>query len=126
MPKDYSYIPIGPAPLTIWLITTLAILSSCDSAVPDGRIRIKNDIQDSSYNIISVSGAGSFSLKPGESKLLSKGSTYFSLSRRYKDYTRNYTIRCPSHINTGITIKMIDAHLNRMAGGCETVSTNQG
>lgn len=109
------------------LLAGLGVLSGCEKAPPNGRIRIRNDIQDSSYNSIAVSGGGaSVRLKPGEAILLPRGTTSMFWSRAYKDYTRTYTVQCPhlSEKSSGITIKMIDVHLNRIAGGCVTTSAS--
>jgi len=98
-------------------------LSACGSdRPPDDRITVKNDSQDSSYNVITVSGGGKFaSLKPGEKLVLPAGTKNFSVERRYKDYTRSYSVACPPIKGRGILVKLIDIHVNRIAGGCETV-----
>lgn len=104
------------------------LILACEKAPPNGRIRVRNDSQDSSYNIIQVSGGGVYkSLKPSESVILPSGTTSITLSRAYKDYTRRYEIECPplGKNESGITIKMIDAHLNRMPGGCNTVNASK-
>lgn len=109
-------------------ILMLLIVSGCEtlSSVPEGRIRVKNDSQDSDYNILTVYGGGvSLSLKPGEAKLLPAQSTSLTFRREYKDYVREYEVRCPENIGKGITIKLIDVHVNRIAGGCTTVSANK-
>ncbi|MBX7145310.1 MAG: hypothetical protein K1X79_12720 [Oligoflexia bacterium] len=101
-------------------------LAGCEPSVPAGRILIKNDSQDSSYNIVKVSGGGrSASLKPGDSVLLPKGVQSISFSRAYKDYVRRYEVSCPSGLKEGILIKLIDVHLNRMPGGCQTVGATK-
>ena len=102
----------------------LFILSGCDKSAPKGRIRVKNDIQDKNYNIVQVSGGGAgFRLKPGESAIMPKGTTNLYWSRAYKEYTRNYQVSCPPlrTNDSGITMKLIDVHLNRMSGGCKTI-----
>jgi len=89
--------------------------------VPAGRILVKNDSQDREYNVITVSGGGSFtSLKPGERFLLPHGTRNFSVQRRYRDYTRSYSVSCPPLGDKGIMVKLIDIHVNRMPGGCKT------
>lgn len=98
------------------------------SSVPEGRIKIKNDSQDRNFNILQVYGGGvSFSLKPGESKLLPSGSNTFTFTRQYQDYARNYSVECPEFNakSKGIVVKMIDVHTNRIAGGCKTVSAGK-
>ena len=68
-----------------------------------------------------VSGSGIHSeLKPGEYVILPKSTLEFTVSRDYKDYTRSYTVQCPPVTGSGIRIKMIDVHVNRIAGGCKT------
>ena len=82
-------------------------LPSCElgSSVPDGRIRIKNDSQDSDYNILTVNGGGvSFSLKPGETKLLPAQTTSITFRREYKDYVREYEVQCPEVIKGGLLL----------------------
>lgn len=111
--------------LTLFLLS-VAAACSFDSSVPDGRIRVKNDSQDREYNVLQVYGGGaSFSLKPGEGKLLPMGTTQFTLRREYKDHAREYDVSCQQKITSGITVKMIDAHLNRIAGGCTTTSARK-
>jgi len=95
--------------------------------VPAGRILVKNDSQDREYNMITVSGGGSYaSLKPGERFLLPHGARSFSVQRRYKDYTRAYTVNCPPVGEPGISMRLIDIHVNRMPGGCKTVEATKG
>lgn len=87
---------------------------------------IKNDSQDSEYNMITVSGGGaSASLKPGERMVLPPSTRNFSVQRRYKDYTRSYTVECPTPGKRGTFIKLIDIHVNRIAGGCKTTSASK-
>ncbi|MBX7137446.1 MAG: hypothetical protein K1X83_05630 [Oligoflexia bacterium] len=101
-------------------------LAACEESVPPGRIRISNTSEDTSYNVVRVQGGGAyFSLKPGEAKLLPKGTTSILFSRAYKDFTRNYQVQCPSELKKGISIKLIDVHMNRIAGGCKTISASK-
>jgi hypothetical protein len=88
---------------------------------PPGQIVVKNDSQDRSYNVITVSGGGVYaSLKPGERTTLPLGTQTFSVQRRYKDYVRSYSVACPALGEKGIFVKLIDIHVNRIAGGCKT------
>jgi hypothetical protein len=105
------------------LATAMISFSACSGdRPPNDRITVKNDSQDSSYNVITVSGGGKFaSLKPGEKLVLPAGTKNFSVERRYKDYTRSYSVACPAIKGRGILVKLIDIHVNRIAGGCETV-----
>jgi hypothetical protein len=112
----------------IKFIILLAIfLSACESiSVPKGQIAVKNDSQDKNYNIVNVVGGGrAASLRPGEHIILPKGTTTITLTRQYKDYTRSYTISCPPIEGSGIIIKMLDAHLNRLAGNCQTIQASK-
>lgn len=113
------------------IILAALLLLSCDQRdAPDQGIQIKNDIQDKTYNVIKVDrvrtehGAISFSrsLRPGEKVLLPRKSiASFRLSRRYRDHTKVYEVECPTRLKKGINIRLIDAHVNRMAGNCRTV-----
>ena len=115
----------SPFKLLSYILLTLA-LQACEPSVPDGLIRVKNDSGDSEYNVVEVLGGGAFySLKPGEAHLLPRGTSSISFSRQYKNYTRRYQVSCPSDLTKGITIKLIDVHLNRMPGGCETTSASK-
>jgi len=100
----------------------VATLGACaQERPPDGHIVVKNDSQDRSYNVITVSGGGAYaSLKPGERLVLPAGIKSFSVQRRYKDYTRSYSVECPPLTGKGVFIKLIDIHVNRIAGGCRT------
>lgn len=103
------------------------VLASCFGPdIPDGRILVQNTSQDREYNIVRVSAKGrSYSLAPGDSTLLPRGSTLISFSRRYEDHTKRYTVQCPRDFDDGILIKLIDVHLNKMGGGCTTVSASK-
>jgi hypothetical protein len=91
-------------------------------AVPPGRILVKNDSRDRQYNVISVSGGGlARSLSPGERVLLPKGTKTFAVRRQYENFVRAYSVECPPLGSKGISVKLIDIHLNRIAGGCQTV-----
>jgi len=93
---------------------------------PPGRIVVKNDSLDSNYNIITVSGGGMFgSLRPGERMILPAGTKDFSVERRYRDYVRSYSVHCPPLGAKGIFVKLIDIHVNRIAGGCKTTSASK-
>ncbi len=108
----------------IILYTTIGCIGE---RVPDGRILIKNDSQDRSYNTILVSGGGAYgTLRPGEKLLLPTGTKNFAVERRYRDFTRFYSVSCPPISGSGITVKLIDIHVNRIAGGCVTIASNTG
>lgn len=104
-----------------YLLILLFAVTACEESVPKGRIRFKNDSQDREFNVVNVSAGGVvMSLKPGESVLLPARITSIGVSRQYRDYTRRYQVSCPSNLSKGITMKLIDVHLNRIAGGCRT------
>ncbi|MCO6430712.1 MAG: hypothetical protein J5J00_07605 [Deltaproteobacteria bacterium] len=110
------------------LLASLALLfGGCSQEkVPDGRILFKNDTLDKSYNKVYISGGGvSRTLGPQEYVILPRGTTRFSVSRQYKDHTRSYSVECPPLKGSGIRIKMIDIHVNRIAGGCTTVRASK-
>ena len=108
------------------LVALCLALGCSKDTPPPGRILVKNDSQDSEYNVITVSGGGAFtSLKPGERFPLPTGTKSFSVSRRYKDYTRSYSVECPPVGKKGVFVKLIDIHVNRIAGGCKTVSASK-
>ena len=109
------------------LIGLIFVFVGCiTESVPSGRILVKNDSLDSEYNVITVSGGGAFaSLRPGERTILPRGTTAFSVERRYRDYTRSYSVRCPKQTTKGIAMKLIDIHVNRMPGGCKTISAKK-
>jgi hypothetical protein len=106
----------------------LAVVSSgcLGDSVPDGRILVKNDSQDSEFNVISVLGNGRYAiLKPGERVLLPAGTRSLTATRRYATYTRRYSVACPKIEGPGIVIKMIDMHTNRMPAGCKTIGASK-
>ncbi len=112
--------------MAIMMVCLIAALG-CGDSVPDGRILVKNDSGDREYNIVDVSGGGAlFSLSPGDSRLLPKGTSSFSMSRAYRDHTKYYSVECPRELPRGISVKLIDVHVNRIAGGCRTVSSSRG
>ena len=104
------------------VVFALLCLSGCfGEKPPPGRIVVKNDSLDSSYNVITVSGGGMLgSLKPGERMILPAGTRTFSVERRYKEYIRSYSVSCPALGDKGVFVKLIDIHVNRIAGGCKT------
>jgi hypothetical protein len=106
----------------------LVWLSGCKSyPVEDGKITVINDSKDSEYNTLQISGSGfSHELDPGEFAILPKGTKSIYFSRIYKDYTRSYEVRCPEVEGSGLRMKLIDVHVNRIAGGCETVASSKG
>lgn len=107
-----------------------AVLACSDPVVPGGKITVRNDILDKEYNVIRVDqistnsggGGGSFSIKPGEGKLLPyKHIRKMRFSRKYKDHTNVYMVECPKDFDKEISINLIDVHTNRIRGGCELI-----
>ena len=112
--------------LAALLIFICSILSCASDKAPPGRIVVKNDTRDREYNVIEVSAPGtSARLKPGEKVTLAKDALNFTVSRAYKDYTRSYSVECPPLKEKGIFIKLIDIHVNRIAGKCVTVQAGK-
>lgn len=104
--------------------TLFILLSACspDSGAPPGRILVRNDSQDSEYNVVEVEASGrSYTLHPGDFEILPHKTTRIEFSRAYKDHVKRYTVQCPENINRGIVIKLIDVHTGRLPGGCKTV-----
>ncbi len=109
------------------ILSMIILLAACSrEKVPDGRIMVKNDTDDKSYNKINVSGSGiDRTLSPGENVILPKSTLRFTVSRAYEKYTRSYTVECPAQKGSGIRIRLIDIHVNRIAGNCSTVSAGK-
>ena len=111
-------------------LLVVSLLACSDPDTPKHGILIKNEIQDRTYNTIRIdrvmageSGLGvSGTLRPGQTLLLRRGVTGIRFSREYKEFTRTYLVECPADLTKGIVIKLIDVHMNRIAGGCKTIS----
>jgi len=110
--------------LKIFLISTFLFLHGCsDSSVPPGRLLVRNTSEDKKFDIVEVSAGGrNFKLKPGDDALLPKGVTTIYFSREYSDHTKRYIVECPANPKKGVAMKLLDVHLNRIAGGCRTIS----
>lgn len=109
--------------IIIALTLTLYLIGCANEAAPAGRILVLNTSQDRNYNVVDVYAEGrSYKLKPGDKALLPKGVTTINFSREYQDHTKRYTVKCPKNPERGITMKLLDVHLNRISGGCKTVS----
>ena len=107
-------------------VLTVMSVGCLGDNVPDGRILVKNDSQDSEFNVISVLGNGKYAiLKPGERVLLPPGTRSITATRRYATFTRRYSVACPKIEGPGIVIKMIDMHTNRMPAGCKTIGASK-
>ena len=112
--------------LAVCCFISSTTIGCSEESPPAGRILVKNDSQDREFNVISVLGGEGYAiLKPGERFILPAGTRTFTAQRKYKDYTRRYTVACPPLGADGITVKMIDMHTNRMPGGCKTVSASK-
>ena len=116
----------APGVVLAFLVVTVAAGCRSGPPIPAGQIRVENETMDRSYNVIRVSGGGAtYTLSPGEWADLGRGVRSFTLSRAYRDYTRSYSVSCPELKGRGIRIRMIDAHTNRLPGGCETTSASR-
>ncbi len=103
----------------------LFFLAACEKPVPYGRIRVRNDFRESKYIINVTAGNARFSLKPRQFALLPKGTTLIDFSHPYDNHIKTYTVSCPEKIGKGITIKMIDVYVNKIAGGCSTIAAGR-
>jgi len=109
-------------PILVFLALVLTSCSS-DSSIPKGRIQVRNDSQDKTFNIVEVKSSGRFySLLPGDSELLPQGASKIFFSRAYKDHVKRYIVQCPEKLESGIQIKLIDVHTGRLPGGCKTIA----
>lgn len=102
----------------------LLFLAACaeEPDFPGAGITFKNDIQDASYNMIEVQGTSgswvSARLRPSERlNIPGTAAMNFTFRRRYADHSKVYKVECPARTKR-IRLKLIDVHLNRMAGGC--------
>ena len=118
-----------PFKICTLLGTVLALLSaSCTTdPAPKGFYVVRNDIMDKEFNTVIVdqvtagSALTSFSatLTPGkEIKIPYRRVTGLRFTRRYRDFSRVYLVKCPAESEAGVTLKLIDVHLNRLGGGC--------
>lgn len=105
------------------LVIVAALSSGCsDTSVPAGRILVRNTSEDKTFNVVEISAGNKyFSLKPGDEALLPKGVSKIYFSREYSDHTKRYVVECPANPSKGIAMKLLDVHLNRIAGGCKTI-----
>jgi hypothetical protein len=111
----------------IFLLHVMLFCACSGEKVPGGRIVVRNDIMDKEYNsfvvdkVISSRGMTPFSktLNPGEESLIPFSNIIsMRFTRRYEDFSRVYVVRCPRDADTAVTMKLIDVHTNRLAGGC--------
>lgn len=100
---------------------------SLNKKVMGGRLVIKNDILDKEFNsffvdsIITAQGIMPYKkfLSPGDRiELPYKKIKKLRFVRQYVDHAKVYTISCPMSLDEEVTIKLIDVHTNRIAGGC--------
>ena len=116
-----------------YLVLTLVLISfaSCsDPEVPGGEVTVMNHILDRDYNSFTVDQLSTaqgptayhVTLKPNQKATLPyKNIRSMRFSRQYKDYAMLYVVECPPGVNKKITIKLIDVHTNKLAGGCKLV-----
>ncbi len=111
-------------------IVSSIVISCNEKTVPGGRITVRNDILDKSYNaftvdrVVTSKGFSTYkkTLKPNEQITIPlKGVSELRFKRRYKDHSKIYYVECPKEFDSVITLKLIDVHSNRMGGGCELV-----
>ena len=109
------------------ILVAFFMLTACSGEkVPDGRIMIKNDTEDRTYNEIEVTGSGiGVTLKPGQNTILPRTTLRFAVKRAYEKYTRSYSVECPRVEGSGIKIRLIDIHVNKIAGNCKTVNASK-
>ncbi len=109
------------------LLPALCLLGCQTESGPPGKITLRNDIQDSSFNevvidqVATTAGPVSFriKLKPGEHTVIPhKKVRTLRFTRRYKDFSRVYLVSCPELNTESITLKLIDVHTGRLPGGC--------
>ena len=110
------------------------VLSCSEPEVPGGKIKIRNDILDTEFNsfvvdeVMQAGAATGFrkTIRPGEEIILPfKHITSLRFTRQYKDLSRVYVVDCPEDFNKSITMKLIDVHSNRVAGGCTLVKRGE-
>ncbi len=123
----------GGGVLVFGCLALVALACTKDPA-PKGFYVLRNDIMDKEYNTVvvdQVMAKGALtpfrvSLRPGDSvKVPHRHVTGMRFSRRYKDFTRVYVVKCPEDSEAGVTIKLIDVHMNRLAGGCELIKRGE-
>lgn len=109
----------------------LLFLFGCETeSIPNGRILVRNDIGDKNYNsfvidqVVTKAGLAGFRkvLEPGERILLpQKGIRKLRFTRKYEDHSKVYVVKCPDKLASGIVMKLIDVHTNRIKGDCKLV-----
>ncbi len=119
-------VPIQKLTLIVFA-AAIAAVGCSEPEVPGGRITIRNDVLDKTFNAFTIdevlAGGGSAgfrrTLKPGESATIPVTHvTSFRVTRRYEDYSRVYVVECPDDMNRAVLMKLIDIHSNRLGGGC--------
>lgn len=114
--------------LIVAILSAFSLFGCFEKEVPGGELTIQNDILDKEFNSFSIdsvvtkTGATGYRkvLKPGERATIPHPSVVsFRLMRKYSDHTKVYHASCPKNFNKQITVKLIDVHTNRIAGGCE-------
>ena len=112
----------------------LVTFCACGEEVKGGEITIRNDIMDDEYNSFVVdqikTATGmkgtSKTLKPGqEFKIPAKKITGMRFTRRYKDHSKVYVIKCPADADRRVTIKMLDVHTKKVSGDCVIINTGR-
>lgn len=105
------------------------VLSCTTEQAPAGRILLRNDSLDKQFadftidQLTTAEGSAGFraTLSPGEKTLLPRGVTTFRLTRKYRDHSKIYKVRCEAKLSKGMIIRLIDIHSGRLAGDCKLV-----
>lgn len=110
-----------------FFVVSLLSASCSRESVPGGQVTIRNDLQDKSFTSFTIDqistkqGSKVFAraLQPGQQVTLPyKDLRQFRLVRPYGDYSRVYVVQCPSGFDEKVTMKLIDIHTDKIAGGC--------
>jgi hypothetical protein len=124
--KTYRNCPLKICAI-LEIILTLTAVSCATDPAPKGFYVVRNDIMDKEFNTVVIdqvtagSAMTSFSvtLTPGkEIQIPYRRVTGLRFTRRYRDFSRVYLVKCPAESEAGVTLKLIDVHLNRLGGGC--------
>ena len=110
----------------VLLLSGSLFACSSEPDYPGVGITIKNDIQDKDFNTINIEGGGVYAaLSPGQRlNVPGGGAVNFTFRRRYSNHTKVYKVACPARTKR-IRLKLIDVHLNRMAGSCKLTDFSQ-
>lgn len=103
------------------VLTASMLFWACESEVPGGEITVRNSL-GGPYSTLYVSGGGSrYKLESQDYAVLSQGTREIRFEYFDGKQKHLYRVVCPKTLNERITIKLIDVHVNRIAGGCQSV-----